>query len=247
MQTAVSEVSAVQPDYLAGLADAKTSYDVFRVMKDFCLQSGFTKFIVFRMPDGEEATLSSLAIITNWDPELIGNYDSLNMLADSPIVAALRKSTLPYVWNFSGMDDVWKEDRISSAAKLFNEYGVSNGVYFHVAGPSGQRGAIGLAGMRPDPVHEELMTMNYIANHAFEALCNLDVMQSKSVDTLTDREKQCIYWTACGKTSSEVGSILEISDNTVNNYLASAAMKLETANKAHTVAKAIRYGLLDNF
>lgn len=233
-------------DHLANLANAQTSYDVFRVIKTFCLETGFSRFIVFRMPEGPASRIADLAIITNWDPELIGGYDAQSMFSDSPVFDALKKSTLPYVWRFESMEDNRPEHRVKTVQGLFMEFGITNGVYFPANGPAGQRGAIGLAGSRPDPSREELMEMSFLASHAFEALCNLDVMKARGNDMLTDRERECIYWTACGKTSSEVGTVLKISDNTVNNYLASAAMKLETSNKAHTVAKAIRYGLLDN-
>jgi DNA-binding CsgD family transcriptional regulator len=239
-------VSAEDMDHLKGLSEARTSYDVFRIVKEVCLNSGYKKFIMLRLPDGNDAGIADLGIITNWDPELIGAYDTMSLMSDSPILKALKKSTLPYVWRFETIMSGRSEDRSRSAADLFQEFGITSGVYFHCSGPSGQRGALGFVGDRPDPSEAELMELSYFANHAYEAVCNLDVMQAKSVDTLTEREKECVYWAACGKTSSEVGTILKISDNTVNNYLASAAMKLDTANKAHTVAKAIRYGLLDD-
>lgn len=233
-------------DYFQRLMNSQTSYDVFRIVKDYCIKVGYDRFIVMRLPDGEDAGIADLAIITNWDPELIGGYDMLGLISDSPIFSALRKSTLPMVWRLDTVNDDKSNERKRDTSALFSEFNIKNGVYFHVTGPSGQRGTLGLAGDRGDPTNTELMEMSFLANHAFEALCNLDVMQTKTIDTLTTREKECIYWTACGKTSSEVGGILNISDNTVNNYLASAAVKLNTSNKAHTVAKAMRHGLLDN-
>ena len=247
MQIAKLKPNESNMDHIAELGLARTSYDVFRVIKNYCLGTGFTKFIIMRLPEGEDVKIGELAIITNWDPELIGGYDSMQLAVDSPMFSALKKSTLPHVWRFGDAITTRCAERTERAAALFGEFGIKNGVFFHLVGPSGQRGAVGLSGDRSDPANHELMEMSFVAAHAFEALCNLDIMQPKTVDTLTDREKECIYWTACGKTSSEVGEILKISDNTVNNYLASAAMKLETANKAHTVAKAIRYGLLEQY
>ena len=247
MQVARFKPKETETDYIAELATARTSYDVFRVLKRYSLNSGYLNFIVLRAPEGEEVKIGELAIITNWDPEFIGGYDSLQLATKSPMFATLKKSTLPHIWRIEEEAKTSEVEHERDAAFLFEEFGIKNGVVFHVFGPAGQRGALGLSGRRTDPENFELMEMSFVAMHAFEVLCNLDVMRAKTVDTLTYREKECIYWTACGKTSSEVGEILKISDNTVNNYLASAAMKLETANKAHTVAKAIRYGLLENF
>ena len=61
---------------------------------------------------------------------------------------------------------------------------------------------------------------------------------------LTKREYECLYWTAAGKTSAEIGTILSLSEHTVNNYLMAACHKLDSVNRAHAVAKAIRQGII---
>jgi len=61
---------------------------------------------------------------------------------------------------------------------------------------------------------------------------------------LTDRECECLVWTCRGKTRSETGDILSISDKTVEFHLQNARRKLGVRNKLHSVAKAIRMGLI---
>ena len=56
---------------------------------------------------------------------------------------------------------------------------------------------------------------------------------------LTERERECLQWTARGKTSWEISRILDISDNTVNFHLKNAVHKMDAANKCHAVAKAL--------
>ncbi|MCK5746266.1 MAG: helix-turn-helix transcriptional regulator [Oricola sp.] len=62
---------------------------------------------------------------------------------------------------------------------------------------------------------------------------------------ITVREQSCLAWTAEGKTSEEIGIILELSPHTVNHYLGSAARKLGATNRMHAVAKALRLGLIE--
>lgn len=62
---------------------------------------------------------------------------------------------------------------------------------------------------------------------------------------LTDREIEVLKWSSYGKTSREVSEILIISVNTVNFHVKNAMMKLETANKTATVARASMLGLLN--
>jgi LuxR family transcriptional regulator len=53
-----------------------------------------------------------------------------------------------------------------------------------------------------------------------------------------------LRWTADGKTSSEVGEILYISERTVNFHVNNALIKLGAANKTAGVIKAAALGFL---
>ena len=63
-------------------------------------------------------------------------------------------------------------------------------------------------------------------------------------EELTKREQECLFWTAAGKTSAEIGTILSLSEHTINNYLVAVCHKLDSVNRAHAVAKAIRQGII---
>lgn len=62
---------------------------------------------------------------------------------------------------------------------------------------------------------------------------------------LTDKERDVLAWAARGKTVSETGDILAISESTVDTHLKSILRKLEAANKTQAVAKAIYLGMID--
>lgn len=61
---------------------------------------------------------------------------------------------------------------------------------------------------------------------------------------LTDREREVLRWTAAGKTAAEIAIILDLSARTVESYLQKAAERLGTVNRTHTVAEALRRGLI---
>ena len=61
---------------------------------------------------------------------------------------------------------------------------------------------------------------------------------------LTPRERECLLWTAKGKTAWEVGQILAISDGTVVFHLKNATRKFNVFTKYHAVVKAIMLGLI---
>ncbi|MCA1415499.1 helix-turn-helix transcriptional regulator [Bradyrhizobium sp. NBAIM20] len=61
---------------------------------------------------------------------------------------------------------------------------------------------------------------------------------------LSEREKQCLRWIDQGKSSWEIGVILNVSENTVNFHVKNAMRKLETTSRTQCVVKARRLGLL---
>jgi DNA-binding CsgD family transcriptional regulator len=63
-------------------------------------------------------------------------------------------------------------------------------------------------------------------------------------DPLSERERECLFWVAEGKTTDDVALIVGVSANTANRYIAHAIRKLSAANRAKAVAIAIRRGIL---
>lgn len=61
---------------------------------------------------------------------------------------------------------------------------------------------------------------------------------------LTQRERECLLWTARGKSASVISVILGLSENTVNFYVKNAMKKLGTTNRVIAVVLAVRSGMI---
>lgn len=61
---------------------------------------------------------------------------------------------------------------------------------------------------------------------------------------LSPREKECLYWTAQGKTVDEIGAITGVSSETTRVYVKRIISKMNATNKTHAVAKAMHLGLV---
>lgn len=61
---------------------------------------------------------------------------------------------------------------------------------------------------------------------------------------LTEREVECLFWIAEGKTSDEIAVILGISRNTINNYITSVMRKTATKTRSEAIAYAVRNNLV---
>jgi len=61
---------------------------------------------------------------------------------------------------------------------------------------------------------------------------------------LSERESQCLIASARGKTTSEIGHALQISERTVAFHLSNVRRKLDAANSRHAVTKALSLKLI---
>ncbi|MBL8648267.1 MAG: autoinducer binding domain-containing protein [Sphingosinicella sp.] len=62
---------------------------------------------------------------------------------------------------------------------------------------------------------------------------------------LSERELECLAWSARGKTIEDIATIIDISPETVRIYLKRINQKLDTVNRAHAIARAVALGLID--
>lgn len=62
---------------------------------------------------------------------------------------------------------------------------------------------------------------------------------------LSPREYECLVWTSRGKSSSDIGAILQLSPRTVDSYMEKVCAKLGVRSRIEAVAAAVRLGLID--
>lgn len=73
----------------------------------------------------------------------------------------------------------------------------------------------------------------------------LDERRAIPAETLSDREIACLQLAGDGRISDEIAGKLSLSVHTVNAYLGSATIKLDSVNRIQAIAKAIRLGYIN--
>ena len=79
---------------------------------------------------------------------------------------------------------------------------------------------------------------------AVAVLAKMNKMRLAPNIVLSTREKEILKWFGDGKTSEQIGMILNLSHSTINFHFRNAMKKLGTHNKTSTVVKAIYLNLL---
>lgn len=126
------------------------------------------------------------------------------------------------------------------------EAGLYNGVCTPLFGP-GQFAGIGLASKEKiDSFDGQLDLLTAYANHFYIAFQRInrrkDFVEPKIY--LTEREEHVLTWAAIGKTDGEIGTILNLSEDTVDYYFREAFRKLNANTRVMAVSKALSYGLI---
>jgi len=119
-----------------------------------------------------------------------------------------------------------------------------NEIYALWLGTGARRGCAFFSASSPGHIRR-----NLVAAAQFRSAYLLSEMSdhdagSEPPDPLSERERECLFWVAEGKTTDDVALIVGVSANTANRYIAQAIRKLSAANRAKAVATAIRRGIL---
>lgn len=69
-------------------------------------------------------------------------------------------------------------------------------------------------------------------------------IRRKHVPVLSGRETEILKWLKDGKSSYDIGDILDISSNTVNFHIKNIFKKLDVVNRTQAVSEALRLGII---
>lgn len=185
-----------------------------------------------------------MVMLNNYSSDWQQRYAEQNYLAVDPTVAHGQRSVMPVVWSdnlFAGCPQLWDEAR---------EHGLRVGWAQSSYDARGVGGLLTLARERGPLTASELRgngwKMSWLAQVAHEGLSRLlaDKRGPEREISLTPREIEVLRWSADGKTSSEVGEIMNISERTVNFHVNNSLEKLGATNKTAGVIKAALLHLL---
>lgn len=242
--TEIDRSARIGAEQAHAIAQLKTQFDIFRFLKRVAESWDMKAFMVLNLPPQMSSELSRYTVITNWPAELLHQYDSEALLASSNVLRELKKSSIPFQIDRDFLARGQEPTYTSTIVELFNRFDMLGSVWFPVQDPTGLRGAVSFSGKKRVLSAAEVAELFYIAAHVFARLAYVRSLDSRVPETLTDREIDCLNWTAAGKTSAEIAEILVLSEHTVNHYLNRATKKLDTVNRTQAVAKALRVGLI---
>jgi LuxR family quorum-sensing system transcriptional regulator CciR len=178
-----------------------------------------------------------------WDRRLIGRGHRII----DPIlsIARRRSSTLRWPDDLNGVRLTAHQRAILTEA---NRLGIRQGITIPANVPGEPEGSISFASARTRTIGKErLLIVDSIGRLSFDAARRLAGFSplSNLVPDISDRERECIYWIARGKTDQDIADILGIKLETVRTYVKKAFRRLGVITRAQLVYEAVRLNLID--
>jgi DNA-binding CsgD family transcriptional regulator len=153
----------------------------------------------------------------------------------------LRSSSRPFRWRRAGRS-ASNELYLADEADPLGHVGSGFALPLHTA--SGRNGLAVFFGETPGLSDEMLVEFHLRCVQLFSALIEVTTASARRLPAMSNRELDCLRLTADGKTSEEIAELLHLSAHTANQYLTTAALKLDAVNRTHAVSKALRMGLI---
>lgn len=197
---------------------------------------GLRSFVPFTRP--------RTRMLSTYDERWNRRYLEAGYLQIDPTVAHGVRSRTPVIWSdqvFRRTPQMWEEAR---------SFGLRIGWAQSVFEADARVGMLSLARSCEPLTAAEMRAKDLwfqwlvsIAHHAL--LHHLGESPLSDIEPLTSRQIEVLRWTADGKTSAEIATIMGISRTTVTYHITNAIARLHANNKNSAVARASRLGMLN--
>ncbi len=215
-----------------------------RVTASLVEQLGFTGFAYHAFTPESGSTWCC-----DWPEGWEDHYQEERYADVDPIVKKTLNHMLPFVWE-DCREGLGRSDRAWHILEEGRAFGLKGGADIPIHAPGFEVASFSVYSDEGGNAFRETWNegkhdLHLLALYFHDIYKNrfLDIEISEKKD-LTDRESECLVWTARGKTSWEISQILSISERTVNFHTQNAMHKLDAYSKHHAVVRAIMSRLI---
>jgi LuxR family transcriptional regulator, quorum-sensing system regulator SolR len=233
-------------DAFEAMERAQTADELQTQMARFAREMGFEHFayaLTVKVP-----SLKTQQYYINGFPDgWAEKYLASGYFKVDPIIGHAESSSLPAIWT----DDAFHDDKSHEFWEEAGNFGLAEGLSFAVKEQAGVTGIFSLARDKAlDLKGQDLAALvgraQMFASLLHHAVARIDLpkLLPQNIAPLTERERECLKWSADGKTAWEIGKILSIAERTVVFHLNNVVQKLGAANKTQAIVRAVALRLV---
>ena len=201
-------------------------------------------FAVYRVSGtGLPVKLRLTCELENWSPSNVSFGKAFVDAYGETLLDHIDKSLLPLCW-------AGGHDRAAPGISGFSPFIVRlkdgilpfSGMAFPVRLGAVGNGFVVFTGDDLDLPSDMIVELHGRACHIMIDMLSLDERRAATSEALSEREIACLQLAGDGRISEEIAEKLGLSVHTVNAYLGSATITLDSVNRIQAIAKAIRLG-----
>lgn len=240
---------AVLNDVNTQLADADSLQQVYGIAEAFSKQLSYRYFqysllipVSLHSPD----YLHMNNLPAPWWTEYCEN----NLIQKDPVYRYCMQEGLPLAWQDAAC--YLKNASDIQVMHQASQYGIYDGVSLPVHSSLKRSGVLSFVlsddtdrGMFQARHQSTMPYLSLFAVYMQAAIDRILALQvPRETEKLSGREKECIFWSAEGKTTGETADILGISPNTVTFHMRNIMRKLDVCNRQQAIARVILLGII---
>ena len=181
----------------------------------------------------------------------VSHYFAVDYISIDPIISHCHDHAIPLAWDEAQLHHRRIVDpHLQKVRHMFGEareFGLRSGVSVPLHGPGVSWGLMSYASSHLPAVEYEAMLpeLHLLAHFVHESARQFVRSKTPSrLPALTKHERECLSWAAEGKTSWEIGQLLNISERTSIFHLQNATHKLGVSGRQAAIARAVSLGLI---
>lgn len=232
---------------MAPLNEAADEAAWFGAIAGLAEQWGFDRLLVAMLPR-PTMRLEDAYIRSTYSPAWRRMYDEQGLVHIDPTVTHCTTRSVPLIWS----PDVFSTAPQQCMYEEARSHGLRAGITLPIHGPNQESGMLCF-------VNDSNPTDDFW-RHIDVALPNLVLLRDLVIDSsqrhldnytqtllpkLTPRERECLKWTARGKSTWEISHILSCSEAVVNFHMKNIRTKLGVNSRRAAAVIATQLGLID--
>lgn len=217
---------------------AHSSERAVEIFQGLLRRYGLHSFLIARLPVPHDRQWHRAILHDGWSSDWFARYKSAGHFFYDPCAAHCRLAAQPFLWHQLPRGGLTPRGRLvmDEAAEFGMKDGICVPIHVPLAGP-----AVVTAGSDRVEVPPSAMPLiEAVCVHMFRKVGLKSKSDNEEGSPLTPRERELLQWSAQGKTTDDISSILGISTNTVESHQRNIREKLDAINVAHAIVKALR-------
>jgi len=225
---------------------ARTTDELVKVFLDTIKQHGLDRMIFCLQTAHDHIDMKpGVGVIQNYPEDWMKHYYEMGYDRIDPVITYCQNKMETFTWAEIPLRLKLRRMQVQ-CLNMGIEAGLYHGICTPLFGP-GQFAGIGLASKeKSNSLDCSLDLITAYCNHFYIVFQRLNRKTDRPEHNiyLTKRESDVLTWGAHGKTDSEIGTILNLSEDTVDYNLRNIFRKLDANNRTLATTKALSFGLI---